>query len=113
MARRTFRIASSTKPTPHANAGRRNRRRRSSPIGAADHIHQLGHLPALLRPAARRDGVLDAMRHMIAQNLLLGAPQRRPHRRYLRDDIDAVAILPDHAGKAANLALDSFEPLEA
>ena len=50
------------------------------------------------------------MRHVIAQYLLLDAPQRGADRRYLRDDVDTVAVLVDHLRQAANLA---FDPAEA
>jgi hypothetical protein len=48
---------------------------------------------------------------MIPQHLFLDAPERGPHRRYLRDDIDAIAVLVDHFRQAANLALDPAQPL--
>src|SRR5580693_5736398 len=53
------------------------------------------------------------MGDMIAQDFLLGAPQRRAHGRDLRDDVDAIAVVLDHAAEAADLALDAFEPLES
>ena len=43
------------------------------PVGAADHFHQLDDLAALLCLVAGRDRPLDAMGHVIAQNLLLDA----------------------------------------
>jgi hypothetical protein len=81
------------------------------PVGAADHGHQFGDLFPLIRLVAAGDRVLDAMRHVIPQHFLLDPPQRGPHRRYLRDDIDAVAVLVDHFGEAADLALDPAETL--
>lgn len=57
--------------------------------------------------------MLDAVRNVITQNLLFHAPQRRAHGGDLRDDIDAVSILRDHARKAAYLTFDPIEPLEA
>lgn len=61
------------------------------PVGAAHDVHQLGDLAALLGAAAGRDRMLETMRHVIAQNLLFGTPQRRPYRRNLGDNVDAVA----------------------
>lgn len=86
--------------------------RETSAVGATDHAHELGDLAPLLGLIARGDGALDAMGNVIAQNFLLGAPQGCAHRRNLRDDVDAVTIVLDHPGKAADLAFDTFEPLE-
>ena len=55
-------------------------------------------LPLILLVAAG-DGVLDAMRDVVAENFLLGAAQRRPDRRDLRHDVDAVAVFLDHAAR--------------
>ena len=79
------------------------------PVGATDHGHQFRDLLALIGLVAAGDGVFDAMRDVIPQHLLLDTPQRRPHRRYLGDDVDAVAVLVDHPGQAADLALDPAE----
>jgi len=84
-----------------------------SAIGSAQHFHELGDLLLLLGLVATRNGVADAVIDMIAQDLLLDAPQRRAYGRNLRDDIDAVSVFLDHAGKAANLALDAIEALQA
>jgi len=77
-----------------------------SAFRAAKDVHELGDLAALLGLVARSDGVLDAVRHVIGKYLFLGAAQRGAHRRQLRDDIDAIAVLLDHAGQAAHLAFD-------
>ena len=69
-------------------------------------------LAPLLGLVAGGDRVLDAMRRMIGEDLLLGAPQRGAHRRELRHDIDAIAVVLDHAREAAHLALDPFQPFE-
>src|SRR5712692_2149103 len=86
---------------------------RASALGPAHHLHQLLDLAALIRLVAGRDRMLDAMGDVIAQDLLLQAPQRRAHRRNLGDDVDAVAVVVDHAGDAAHLALDPAQPLRA
>ena len=57
--------------------------------------------------------MLDAMRDVIAQHLLLDPAQRGADRGNLRDDVDAIAILLDHAGEPPHLAFDSLEPLQA
>ena len=53
----------------------------------------------------------DAMRDMLAQNFLLDAAKRRAHRADLRDDVDAIAVVIDHARKPAHLTLDAAQPL--
>ena len=50
---------------------------------------------------------------VLTQYLLLDAPQCRANGGDLRDDIDAVAVLLDHAGEAADLALDPAQALQA
>ena len=57
-------------------------------------------LAPLLALVAAGDRVLDAMADVVAQDLLLDPPQRGAHRRNLRDDVDAVAVLLDHARRA-------------
>jgi len=61
-----------------------------SSLAAGQHVHQLGHLLALLAGIAAGDGVLDAMGDVVAQDLLL-----------------------DHAGKSTHLALDAAQALAA
>jgi hypothetical protein len=80
------------------------------PVRPANHGHQLRYLFPLIGLVAAGDRVFDAMRHVILQHLFLDAPERGSNRRYLRDDIDAVAILVDHLGQAADLA---FDPAQA
>ena len=65
---------------------------------------------ALIGLVAARDRVLDAMGDVILQHLLLDPAQRGAHRRDLRDDVDAVAVLLDHLRQAADLALDPAQP---
>ena len=57
-------------------------------------------------------GELDAVGHVIAQNLLLGPAQRGPHRGDLRHYVDAVSILLDHTGKSAHLTLDAAQAFQ-
>jgi hypothetical protein len=49
---------------------------------------------------------------MVSKNFLFGAPQRGANGRKLRHDIDAIAIVIDHAGKSAHLSLDPSQPFE-
>jgi P-type Cu+ transporter len=53
------------------------------------------------------------MGDVVAQDFLLGAAQRGAHGRDLGNDVDAVAVVFDHAGKPAHLPLDALQPLEA
>ena len=53
------------------------------------------------------------MGDVVAQDFFLRTAQRRAHRGDLGDDVDAVAILADHAGKPAHLPFDPLQPLEA
>jgi P-type Cu+ transporter len=46
------------------------------------------------------------MRHVIAQDFLLHAAQGRAHGGNLRDDVDAVTVLVDHARESAHLTFD-------
>jgi hypothetical protein len=57
--------------------------------------------------------VLHAVGDVIAQHFLLQAPQSRADRRNLRHNVDAVAILLDHAGNATHLTLYSVQALGA
>ena len=59
---------------------------------------------------ARGDRALDAMGDVVAQDLLADAAQRGAHRRNLRDDVDAIAVLLDHAHETAHLAFDPLQP---
>ena len=49
------------------------------------------------------------MADMVAQDFLLDAAQCGTHRCDLRDDVDAVTVGLDHAGKPAHLAFDAAE----
>src|ERR1700730_9660204 len=84
-----------------------------SSVCAADDLHQLGDLAPLGALVARGNGFLNAVGDMVAQDFLLGASQRGAHRRDLGDDVDAVAILLNHAREATNLPLDPLQPFEA
>jgi heavy metal sensor kinase len=82
-------------------------------LGAAFALQEGTLILALLARVAAGDGVLDAVRHVVAQHLLLDPPQRRAHRRQLGDDVDAVSVLVDHAPQTAHLALDAAQALQA
>ena len=84
----------------------------ASSIAAREYVDQFGDLAPLLTLITRSNRVLDAMRHVIGENFFLGLPQRRPRCRELGDDIDAVAVILDHARQAAHLPLDPFEAFE-
>src|SRR5262252_1407293 len=75
-------------------------------------VNNSGNLAALVDCVARGDGILDAMCCMIRKNLLLGATQGGTHRRKLGHDIDAIAVVFNHARKTAHLTLDPPQPFE-
>jgi hypothetical protein len=79
-------------------------------IRPSDDFHQFRDLAALIGLVAAIDRVLHAMGHVIPEDLFLDAAKRRPHRRDLGDDIDAVSIPVDHFREPANLA---FNPVQA
>jgi L-alanine-DL-glutamate epimerase-like enolase superfamily enzyme len=54
----------------------------------------------------------DAMRDVAAQDFLFHPAQCGAHRGDLRHDVDAIALVRDHAGQAAHLALDAAESFE-
>ena len=81
-------------------------------VAAREDVDQFADLPALLAFVAGGDRVLDAMGDVIGQDLILGAAQRGAHRRELGDDVDAIAVVLDHAREPAHLALDPLEPFE-
>lgn len=57
--------------------------------------------------------MFDAMRDVVPQDLFFNAAQRRSRRRDLRHDIDAVAIILDHARQPANLTFNSLQSFKA
>jgi hypothetical protein len=71
------------------------------PLGTAYHFHEFSDLSPLLGSIARDDRILDATSDMVAQDFFLHASKRCPDRGNLRDDVDAIAILFDHANKTA------------
>ena len=92
---------------------RRQFRKRGQPLpfGAADHRHEFRDLFPLIRLVAAGDGMFDAMRDVISEDLLLDPAKCGAHRRDLRHDVDAIAVLVDHFGEPADLALDPAEAL--
>src|SRR5207342_3164153 len=90
-------------------------RRRSRVMSAApivQHFQELVDLGLAVALVAGMEGVGHAVLQVIAQRLLLDAVERSAHGADLRQHVDAVAILLDHAGDAAHLALDAAEPGE-
>ena len=81
-------------------------------MGSRKDVDQFADLAALVGLIAGGDRVLDAMRDMIAQDLLLDPAQRGAHGGNLGHDIDAVAVVLHHAGKTARLAFNALEPIE-
>ncbi len=57
--------------------------------------------------------MLDAMGDMVAQDFLLDPAQCCLRRRDLRHHVDAITVVLDHPGEAADLAFNSFQPFQA
>jgi len=72
-------------------------------------LHQLGDLAPLIRCVAGNDRMLDAMLDVIVKNRVLDLLERGLHCLDLVEDIDAVAVIRDHARNATNLALDAAQ----
>jgi hypothetical protein len=66
----------------------------------------------LLDGVAADDGVLDTVRDVVTQNFFLDPSQRGARGRDLRDDVDAVPIILEHAGETADLTLDAAQALQ-
>jgi len=73
---------------------------------AAQHVHELGDLTALLSLVTAGNGILDAIGNMVAQDFLLHPAQRGVHGGNLSDYVDTITVLFDHAGETTNLAFD-------
>src|SRR5712671_5543504 len=82
-------------------------------VGAANHIHEFGDLAALIGLVAGGDRMLDAVGDVVAQDFLLDPAQRGFCRRDLRHHVDAIAVVRDHPGETADLALNSLQPFQA
>jgi hypothetical protein len=76
-------------------------------IGSPKHFHQFENFLSLLVLVTARYSVLNAMADMIAQNLLLDAPQGGAYGGKLGYYIDTVTIFFDHPRKSAHLTLDT------
>jgi hypothetical protein len=81
-------------------------------LSAAENLHDLGNLLTLVLLVATRNRMLDAVRHMIAEDLLFSPSKGRPNGGYLRHHVDAVAVFLNHPGHASDLAFDAGEPFQ-
>jgi len=79
---------------------------------SAEGVNELGNLAPPLGRITADDGVLDTVRDMVTQDFFLDAPQCRADGRDLRDDVDAIAVFLDHAGKTSHLAFDAVQTLQ-
>lgn len=77
-----------------------------------DGLDQFLDLRPLVGDVPRRKRAGHTMENVVAQDFLLGPLQGGPDRRDLRDNIDAVAIAPDHSRDPANLSRNPVEPLQ-
>jgi len=74
-----------------------------------ENLHKLGDFAPLIRCVAGHDRMLDAMLDMILKNRVPDLLERGLYCLDLVDDIDAIAVVRDHARDAANLALDAAQ----
>jgi hypothetical protein len=83
------------------------------PLRAADDLHELFDLSALIGLVAGGNRSLHAMGNVVAQDLLFHASERGADGGNLRHDVDAIPIVIDHARDPAHLTLDSAQSLRA
>lgn len=74
-----------------------------------ENLHKLGDFAPLIRCVAGHDRMLDAMLDVVAKNRVLNLLERGLYCLDLVDDIDAIAVVRDHARDTANLALDAAQ----
>src|SRR3954470_1176883 len=79
---------------------------------SAEQVHQLGEFDSRFLDIAALDRGSDAMIGMGLQKLIFDFAQGGLDGLDLRQDVDAIAIIFDHADNAADLALDAGEPLD-
>ena len=94
----------------------RNPTRNQLPALALDprqNVHQFRDFDPAISRIAALDGVLDAVRDVVAQDLFLGPAQCGAHSRNLRHDVDTVAAFLDHSRNSAHLTFYSVQPLQA
>ncbi len=76
----------------------------------SENLHELRDFAPLIRCVARHDRMLDAMLDMVLKNRVSDLLERGLYCLDLVDDIDAIAVVRNHARDAANLALDAAQP---
>ena len=84
---------------------------RSGPHEAGDRVGGLADL-GLALGVGRLGGVNDAVAHVVLEQAEADGLEGLGGRGDLGEDVDAVRVLLDHAGDAANLALNAAQPLE-
>lgn len=84
----------------------------SLPADAAHDVHQFSDLAPLVGLVAAGNGVFNAMRNVVTEDFLLDPPQRGAYGLDLRDDVDAITIVLDHAGKAAHLTFNAAQSFD-
>ena len=81
----------------------------SLPCHPANRRDQFIDFVSLFGRVTGSEGIGNAMRHMVTQNLFFNLVQRRADGIDLRQDLHAVAIFIDHAQQSADLAFDPFQ----
>src|SRR5215212_11415539 len=81
------------------------------PCKALNGVQQLAALLGSLCRIAGCQRVRDAVVHVVVEELEREALERRVHGGDLREDVDAVPVVVDHALDSADLAFDAVEAL--
>jgi len=78
-----------------------------------EQIDQFARFAALFRRVAADDCSLDAVMEMIREHFLFDADKGGPNCLQLVQDVNAVAVVLDHAGDPPHLTFDTVQPLES
>lgn len=83
------------------------------PAASRQYFSQFGNFLALLGRVSAGNGMFDAMADMILEDCFFDAAQGGANRRNLRNNVNAISLVFDHARDATDLTLDLVEALEA
>jgi|GEM_PF-5651814 len=78
--------------------------------GAIEDAYQLFNLPFAFFLITGSNRISDAVAHVILEHETLHARQRSTRGLNLGDDVDAIAVVVNHAHQATHLPLDTGKP---
>src|SRR5690606_1901644 len=84
----------------------------ASASGPVEQLDQFSRLAALIGGVAAGDGPFDAVVQMVLENLALDPGEGGADGPGLGQDVNAVAVLRDHARDAAHLTLDAVQAVQ-